>query len=138
MNIRLLHPDEVLRRWEDLRRLLALAVEQGRGELAVDDIRKLVLNGRMFLLGGFDDAGTLCLAVTAEVVVYPRKTVLLVGFGSGKTHDAHTGCMLAVRDLARRAGADCIQTYCQNPAMVRYHQRFFGAQPAYTVMEMSL
>ena len=106
MNIRLLHPDEVLRRWDELRYLLAFAVEQGRGELAVDDIRKLVLNGRMFVLGGFDDEGALCLAVTAEVVVYPRKTVLLVGFGAGKAHDAHTGCMLAIRAAGLRVPED--------------------------------
>lgn len=137
MKLRLLHPDEVLQRWPTLQALLIPAVEQGRGELEVTDIRRKVLGGGMFLFGGFsgDDP---CFALTAEFVFYPRKTVLIVGFGAGDMGDSYDDCMEVLAAFARQGGAETIQTYCKNPAMVRYHKKHFGAEVAYTVLEKTL
>lgn len=131
---RLLRPEEVVGRWTVLRGHLIHAVEQGRGELEVDDLRKLVLAGRLFIFGGFS-GGEAVLAVTAEFVAYPRKTIMLLGFGAGSSREQFAKCFEVLNAFAKSAGATVIQTYCQHPAMVRYHQRHFGADVAYTVME---
>lgn len=129
-NFRLVPRSELQSQWPRLRGLLQPAVEQGNGEVDVDDILDLALQGRMFVFA--DDA----LAVTVEFMHYPRKTVMLVGFGAGKVRDVR-----AVRDTleaaARHMDATSIQTYCQNPAMTRYYRRF-GMEPAYTLLEKTL
>lgn len=137
MEFRLLRPEEVVERWGELRVLLVQAVAQGRGEVEVDDIRSQVINGRTFVFGGFVD-GVLILAVTADFAVFPRKVVMVVGFGSGEMRGCHEVCFSVLEEFARRAGATSIQTYCRNPAMVRYHQHHFGAEVAYTVLEKKL
>lgn len=127
---RLIPREELSACWPELRERLMPAVNAGRGELEVDDILDLALQGRMFVFA--DDA----LAVTVEFMHYPRKTVMLVGFGAGKVRDVR-----AVRDTleaaARHMDATSIQTYCQNPAMTRYYRRF-GMEPAYTLLEKTL
>ena len=130
-SLQLLRPEEVLYRWDELAPLLQRAVDQGRGEVEVEDIRALVLAGRMFLLATDE-----C-AVTCEFLTYPQKTVMVVGFGAGSfDHDA---VIEAVTDLARRGGASSIQTYCRKPSMVRYFRKYFDdVAPAYPVLERKL
>ncbi len=128
---KLLRPEEVIARWDDLAKLLDQAVQMGNGELHVEDIRTLVLGGKMFIFA--DDV----FALTCEFVVYPRKTVLVVGFGSGTVRDRKS-CVAAVEEFAIRGGASSLQTYCRNPGMVRYYKRFLDVDPLYTVLEKSL
>ena len=78
---RLLRPEEVIERWPALSGLLSHAVEQGCGEVETDDIRKLVLAGLMFVFASDS------FALTCEFVTYPKKTVMVVCFGSGKVQD---------------------------------------------------
>ena len=128
---RLLMPHEVISRWDHLVEMLRHAIDQGRGECNVDDVRKLVLSGRMFIFA--DDN----LAVTVEFTTYPQKTVMVVGFGAGCVRH-HQRIAETLRDFATRGGADAIQTYCKNPAMVRYYRRWFQLEPVYTVLETTL
>ena len=124
----LLHPHEVIERWPALRDLLSKAVEQSNGELSVDDIRTLVLGGKMFIFAseGF--------ALTCEFIVYPKRTVMIVGFGAGTVPERDNVAM-RLKDFARRGGAVAIQTYCKNPAMTRYYRRWFNLEPTYTLLE---
>ena len=124
----LLHPHEVISQWDTLRELLAPAVAQSNGELSVDDIRRLVLGGKMFIFASDK------FAVTCEFVVYPKRTVMLVGFGAGVVPE-RTSVATTLRDFACRAGAVAIQTYCKNPAMTRYYRRWFDLEPTYTLLE---
>lgn len=137
--ILLFRPEEVIHRWEALRPLLDSAVTNGCGELEVDDIRSLVLSGRMFVFALLEDS-EIILALTVEFVVYPKKTVMLVGFGAGRGGVRHFKAIIwpALTEFARKAGASSVQTYCQNPAMARYHERLIGAQRKYFVMETPL
>lgn len=138
MEFRLLRPEEVVVHWEEIAPLLDKAVAYGQGELEVDDIRKLVLGGRMFIFGGFGQDKRLTIAVTAEFNIYPRKTVLVVGFGAGEVGKYANEMFMAVADFAKQGGASSIQTFCKNPAMVRLHQRYYAPKVAYTVLEKQL
>ena len=131
-SFRLLRPEEVLARWPELSVRLSAAVERGHGECEVDDIRRAVLAGLMFVFA--DDQ----FALTCEFTNYPRKTVMVVGFGSGKVTDRDH--MLQTLDtFARTGGASSIRTFCREPSMVRYYQRFFtGVAPIYSVLERPL
>ena len=130
-NFRLLRPEEVVERWSSLAQMLDCAVQQGNGEVEVNDLLKLVLGGRMFIFA--DDT----FALTCEFIIYPRKTVMLVGFGSGKVRD-RKACVEAVEEFARHAGASSLQTYCRHPGMVRYYKRFLNVDPLYAVLEKPL
>lgn len=138
MEFRLLRPEEVVVHWEEIAPLLEKAVSYGNGELEVDDIRKLVLGGRMFVFGGFNEEKRLRLAVTTEFSTYPRKTVLVIGFGAGSLGEHANEVFLTLADFARQGGATAMQTYCKNPAMVRLHQKYYDAETAYTVLEKQL
>ena len=76
--IRLVPRHELPDCWPRLRELLKPAMAFGQGEMEVDDILELALQGRMFVFANED------FAVTAEFVYYPRKTVMVVGYGAGK------------------------------------------------------
>lgn len=138
MKFRLLRPEEVVVHWEEIAPLLAKAVAYGNKELEVDDIRRLVLGGRMFIFGGFNAENRIQLAVTTEFNTYPRKTVLVVGFGAGEVGEHANDIFLTVADFAKQGGASAIQTFCKNPAMVRLHQRYYAPDVAYTVLEKQL
>lgn len=128
---KLLIPHEVIDRWPELSARLAHAIEMGNGECALDDILKLVLSGRMFVFADND------FVLTAEFTTYPQKTVMVVGFGSGEVKNRHfIGDVL--QDFARKCGASSIQTFCRNPAMIRYYRRWFQLDPIYTVLEKQL
>lgn len=128
---RLIPRVELPSRWERLRDLLLPAVAMGNGELEADDILERAMEGRMFVFA--DDE----FAVTVEFINYPSKTVMVAGFGAGKVPDrAHVAETLIA--AARNVGATSIQTYCKNPAMVRYFRRWFGLTPLYTVLERPL
>lgn len=117
--------------WPALRKLFAPAVAMGDGEVLVDDILERVLDNRMFVFA--DDA----FAVAVEFIYYPRKTVMVIGFGAGRIRDKK----LVAETLRRSAtalGAHSVRTYCKNPAMIRYFRRWFGLTPLYTVLEVSL
>lgn len=128
---KLLRPEEVISNWQRLSSLLAAAVDKGNGELEVDDIKKLVIGGRMFIFADDD------FALTCEFVNYPRKTVMVAGFGSGKVHDFNN-VIEVIYGFARRGGASSIQTYVREPSMVRYYKRLLKIDPLYAVLEKSL
>ena len=138
MEFRLLRPEEVVVHWEEIVPLLDKAVSYGNGELEVDDIRKLVLGGRMFVFAGFNAEKRINLAVTAEFNIYPRKMVLIVGFGAGVIGEHANEIFMTVADFAKQGGANAIQTFCKNPAMVRLHQKYYDPDVAYTVLEKQL
>lgn len=128
---KLLRPEEVIERWPELSGRLAAAVAKGNGELETDDIRKLVLGGRMFVFA--DDK----FALTCEFVTYPQKTVMVAGFGAGSVKNIHHYIEI-IGDFARRGGASSIQTYVRDPAMVRYYRRLLNIEPLYAVLEKTL
>ena len=128
---KLLMPHEVIQHWDHLSALLAPAITPCDSEISADDIRSLVLSGRMFVFA------TDTFALTCEFVVYPRKTVMNVAFGGGSVDD-RPGIAETLTDFAKRGGASAIWTYCKNPAMTRYYRRWFGLEPIYTVLEKQL
>ena len=132
ITIRLVPRHELPAHWPRLRELLAPAVAFGDGEMEVDDILELALQGRMFIFANDD------FAVTTEFVHYPRKTVMVVGYGAGKV-PAYRNVSKVLIDAAEHMGASAIRTYCRNPAMQRYYRRWFdGVEPTYTVLEKQL
>ena len=129
---RLLRPEEVMSDWPRLSALLSHAVDQCYGEVETDDIRKMVLAGLMFVFASDS------FALTCEFKTYPKKTIMVVGFGAGKVSD-RTHVLATLDNFAKVGGASSIRTYCKNPAMVRYYQRFFtDVSPIYTVLERPL
>ena len=69
---------------------------------------------------------------------YPRKAVLIAGYGAGKVPQ-HQNVFDVLAQAAKHMGASSIQTYCRNPAMQRYYRRWFGgAEQTYTVLEKQL
>lgn len=138
MEFRLLRPEEVVVHWEEIAPLLDKAVSYGNGELAVEDIRRLVLGGRMFIFAGFDSDKRINLAVTTEFNVYPRKMVMVIGFGAGTLGEHANEVFLKIADFAKQGGATALQTFCKNPAMVRLHQKYYDPDVAYTVLEKQL
>lgn len=129
---KLLMPHEVINRWVELRTLLSPAVDQGRGEVDVDDIRELVLGGRMFVHAS-DAFATVC-----EFTRHPRLSAMILCYGAGNTHGKDAEISAVLCDFARRGGASVIRTYCKNPAMQRYYRRWFQLDPVYTVLEKQL
>lgn len=131
-NFRLVPRTELPARWDGLRPLLQQAVDKGRGELEVDDIYTQTMRGVMCVFATDDDS----FAITAEVMNYPRKRVFLLGFGAGTTPgvDVLHGVLAAA---AKGIGAQAVQTYCSNPAMVRYYTRH-KFEPVYTVLEREI
>lgn len=130
--LRLLRPEEVIDRWDELSERLRAAVALGRGEVEVSDIKAMVLAGRMFIMA------TDVFAITCEFVVYPRKTVMIAGFGSGEVDD-YDDVLSALKEFANKGGASSIQTYCRKPSMVRYYAKYFeDVAPVYTVLETKL
>lgn len=103
----------------------------GNGEMEVDDILDRALEGRMFVFADDD------FAVTAEFIHYPRKTVMMIGFGAGKVPDREHVAETLI-EAAKSVGATAIQTCCKNPSMVRYYRRWFGLDNVYRVLEMPL
>lgn len=138
MEFRLLRPEEVVVHWEEIAPLLEKAVSYGNGELTVDDIRKLVLGGRMFIFAGFNAERRINLAVTTEFNVYPRKMVMVIGFGAGTLGEHANDVFMKLADFAKQGGATALQTFCKNPAMVRLHQKYYDPDVAYTVLEKQL
>lgn len=137
-DFRLFRIDEVLARWGMIEPLLAPAVAEGNGEIELGDIRRLVIGGRMFLFCLEEEAGA-TFALTCELVVYPRKTVLLCGYGGGAGASVHRELIIErLREFAVRAGATAIQCYCKSPAAARLNAILFGAKPLYTLMECSV
>ena len=130
-NFKLLMPHEVLNDWPRLRTLLSPAVDAGGGELSVDDIRQLVLSGRMFLFA------SALFAVAVEFVVYPKKTVMNIAYGGGR-HTDRDNVDATLVAFAKQGGAESIQSHCTNPAMTRYYRRWFKLAPIYTVLEKQL
>jgi hypothetical protein len=131
MTFRLLRPEEVVTHWPLLREWLVLAVDKGRGEMEVDDIRKLVLGGKMFVFSDLER-----FALTAEFIFYPKRTVLLVGFAGG--FPERETAMATLVDFAKSGGAQSMQAFCRDEAMCRYAAWYLGAARAYTVMEHTL
>ena len=125
---RLIPRAELSDQWGRLREILQPAVAMGNGELEVDDILDRALEGRMFVFASDD------FAVTAELMHYPRKKILLIGFGAGTVPNRKqvADTLLAA---AKHLGASAIQTFCKNPAMVRYYRRWFHLEPLYTLLE---
>lgn len=137
MEFRLLRPEEVIEHWPTLALLLEPAVAQCNDELAVDDVRGMVLGGRVFLFALM--APTPIFAITIEFKMYPKKTTMFVGFAGGHVGKENIDPIWNVlQEFGRKAGATTVQAFAQNPAMVRYHRRFTGAEPTYFVLEKPL
>lgn len=134
---RLLTPPEVVERWEALRALLEPAVAQCRGECEVDDLRRLVIQCRMFIFV-LERGAALSAVVAVEFATYPQQVVMLVAYAGGRGLAAHAPLVAAsLRAFAAKAGAARICAWVGSPAHQRFFARFFGATPAYTVMEFS-
>lgn len=137
MEFRLITPHELLDNWPTVSQLLQPAVAQANGEVALDDVRGLVLAGKMFICVGMDD-GKFVFATTLEFVHYPRKTILLVGFGAGGLGDNHDACWDFVTQVAHKGGATAVQAYVKHPRVAAHLTEKFGVQPLYTVLERTV
>lgn len=134
-DFRLIRIDEFLARWGEVKPLLEPAIAEGNGEIELDDVRRLVIGGRMFVFCLEEDACA-TFALTCELVMYPRKTVLLCGYGGGAGASDHRDLIIErLREFAARAGATAIQCYCKSGAVARLNRILFGAKPLYTLME---
>lgn len=135
---RLLKPDEVNRRWSEVRPLLQKAVAHGEGEMEVDDIKDLVLQNRMCVVV-LEDDGVVDLALAAEVTKYPRKNVLNISYVGGKNgRVVARRHYLSLEQIGRLFGCSAVQCYCR-PAVARYLKRLFpDVRAAYLVMRRDI
>lgn len=135
---RLLKPEEVARRWTEIRALLAKAIAHGEGETEVDDVKDLVLQNRMCVMV-LEDEGVVDLALAAEVTKYPRKNVLNIAFVGGKNgRVVARRHYLSLEQIGRMFGCSAVQCYCR-PAVARYLKRLFpDVREAYLVMRRDI
>lgn len=138
LRFRLLQPDEVVASWQNIRPLLEPAIEHCNGEFEADDLLDMVKNRRAFAFVLEDDGG-LVLAGVAEVLIYPRKTVLYVlAVGGSKLNVLIREMWDALAKIGQLVGADSIRGAVR-PSMERYYRRFApGASIAYAIMERPL
>ena len=60
--LRVLRPDEVSRRWDEISGFLDLGSEFGHGDFVIDDIKALVDDGKAFIVALEVDGGRMILA----------------------------------------------------------------------------
>ncbi len=135
MQFQVLKPYQVHKLWPIICPLLDKAVIHGRGEVWVDDILDLVLNNKMFVAVVIDN-DEIILAIAAEVLYYPRRSVLNIAFAGGKRADVLAREFYPrFEEMARIMKTDAMQCSCR-PSIVRLLKRLDpGVEEVYIVVE---
>ena len=136
--LRVLRPDEVSRRWDEISGFLGLGSEFGHGDFVIDDIKVLVDDGKAFIVV-LEDGGRMILASACEVISYPRRSVMNVMAIGGSGLDVMFGEFWnQVADMGRILGVDAVRGSVR-PSMQRYCKRIApDATVAYNVLERAL
>ncbi len=133
----LLTPDVIHANWSVLRELLDLAVKHGHGEYEVDDLLPQVDEGRTGIFALYE-GDVIKLAISFEVIKYPRRTILFVSLAGGKGGRALAANFGKVEEAARVLGADAIRCACR-PEIAATIQHFFpDSQQMYQIIERKL
>lgn len=136
--LRVLRPDEVSRRWDEISGFLDMGSEFGHGDFVIDDIKVLVDEGKAFIVV-LEDGGRMILASACEVISYPRRSVMNVMAIGGSGLDVMFGEFWSqVADMGRILGVDAVRGSVR-PSMQRYCKRIApDATVAYNVLERAL
>lgn len=138
MNVRFLTTaSEVGDRADDISRLLTPVVDEAaRGELTVNDILRLAMEGHMYV-GLFEDDGRVVMAMAFEFRHYPRKTNLnIVALGGERLDKVAARFWSAFRAWAASAGAAEIEASCSK-AMARMLKKY-GFADTYELVRLAV
>lgn len=114
--------------WPQFSRLLGLALEHGRGEYLLSDIRAGIEAGQMFATAAMTE-GVVEFVATCTVVEYPRKRVLYMQLGAGRGGARAKG---ALTQAARSLACDWIETRCR-ASVARMLRLTVGFETGYQV-----
>jgi hypothetical protein len=121
--------------WPPLAGYLAAGLEHAQGELTLDQLRLLVVQGHADLLSfwrGRQPVG----ATAIEYLRYPQYTVAqVISFGGQGLFSDEAG-MAQVRHWCKHRGASQMQALCR-PAITRFARRL-GFAPAYDLIRSTL
>lgn len=137
MFYRLLTIPQVIELWPIIEPRLARALAQNRGEMTADDARAAILSHRMYAFAGIKDDAIVSI-LTAQFVVYPRYTVLVVVLGEGDIAQSAQALWAEIQRFGALGGADRVQIYCQGAARRKLFSKVFEADEAYTVLEKAI
>lgn len=132
-----LAPSDVRMRWGVIRELLAKSMPYSRGELLVDDLLPLIEKNQMGLFG-LEEDGELKLALTFEIVHYPRRTIMFLGFVGGKGGRAMAANFDKIAAVGREFGADAVRCACRREIADTIKYFFPDAEESHLVMERKL
>lgn len=130
-----LSPAQAEHHWPVIRELLAKAVDHGRGEVEVDDILVLAQSRKMFVVALMED-DRIVAALAAEVLAYPRKSVLNVAFLGGTGVAARSAQLIQFLDAsARLLKASAVRCMCRESVARLAVRREPSVVRAYVVLE---
>lgn len=134
----ILQPTQVSQRWPEIRALLAPVEPHCHGELIVDDVLKLVLNQRAFVLA-LMKGNEIVLVGAFEIVSYPRKRVLnLIMVGGSQLVEAVDEFYAALSEYAKCLDATAIRGFVR-PSVARLMRRAKSKPKViYSVVEMEV
>ena len=136
--LRVIRPEEAANRWQEIREFLDRGTQYGHGDFEIDDILRLVNEGKAFIMV-LERSSRTILASACEVITYPRRSVLNVMAIGGEGLDVMFGEFWSqVADVGRILGVDAVRGSVR-PSMQRYCKRIApDATVAYNVLERAL
>lgn len=124
--LRYLTQTEVLARWEEIDARLRAAFDQSLEKLLPVDVF-----GKVDFFEVVEDGESLLL-FTAEVIHYPRKSIVLVSALAGKQLWKLKRHLEQFELWCATKGATAYMTQALDPRIVKMHTRYFGMRPTYT------
>ncbi len=123
-------------RWGEVSPMLAAALETGRGELDIDQLGLLLIQGRAKLLVACDEMGAVHGALAVEFIDYPNYRVghvIAIG-GRGLVESAEA--WQQVKDWLKREGCACVQGFAKDSIARLWRRR--GMKTVYQVVRDEL
>jgi hypothetical protein len=124
----------VARTWEGVKGHIASAVEFGKGEYTIDQIRAYVSQGYWDMLIAID-GGVIQGAATVHVYNRPNERVALVTFAGGKMI-SNEDTFSQVKDYAASKGATVIECAARDSATRLFKQ--LGLEEKYRILGVKL
>lgn len=122
--------------WEKVKYNLAPALEYGRGEYSLEDIKLALIENTMRLWIAYDERGVLLASAVCELVKYPQKKICYIVIAGGGFFDLWTEASACIEDWARANGADAISAYTRKG--VAKKMKDFEYREVYTVIQKDL
>ena len=119
--------------WPVVAPMLQMAVDMSNGTYWLEDIKRFIDDGAMFLIVAEVD-GEVVAAMVAEHVQYPRKSSLKLVFAGGSEMEKWADDLNAFMEVgARNVGAELIEVHGR-PGWARFLKSMFGATSKTTIV----